>query len=47
MPRACHEEKATVGRVVHAPDAVSRQALRMLWHFRCNRESAEVTPAHE
>jgi len=25
---------------------VSRQALRMFWHFRCNLESVEVTPAH-
>jgi hypothetical protein len=25
---------------------VSRQALRMFWHFRCNLESTEVKPAH-
>jgi len=25
---------------------VSRQALRMFWHFRCNLESVEVTPAN-
>lgn len=25
---------------------VSRQALRMFWHFRCNLESVEVTPSH-
>jgi len=28
------------------PFPVSRQALRMFWHFRCNIESVEVTPAH-
>ena len=28
------------------PFPVSRQALRMFWHFRCNLESVEVTPAH-
>jgi len=28
------------------PFGVSRQALRMFWHFRCNLESVEVTPAH-
>ena len=28
------------------PLPVSRQALRMFWHFRCNLESVEVTPAH-
>ena len=26
---------------------VTRQALRMFWHFRCNLESVEVTPARE
>ena len=25
---------------------VSRQALRMFWHFRCNLEAVEVDPAH-
>ena len=25
---------------------ITRQALRMFWHFRCNLESVEVTPAH-
>ena len=29
------------------PFPVTRQALRMFWHFRCNLESGEVTPAHE
>ena len=29
------------------PFPVSRQALRMFWHFRCNLESVEVTPAHD
>ena len=29
------------------PFPVTRQALRMFWHFRCNLESVEVTPAHE
>ena len=28
------------------PFPVSRQVLRMFWHFRCNLESVEVTPAH-
>ena len=28
------------------PFTVTRQALRMFWHFRCNLESVEVTPAH-
>ncbi len=28
------------------PFPVSRQALRMLWHFRCNLQSVEETPAH-
>ena len=28
------------------PCPVTRQALRMFWHFRCNLESVEVTPAH-
>ena len=28
------------------PFPVSRQALRMFWHFRCNLESVEVTPAN-
>jgi hypothetical protein len=28
------------------PFIVSRQALRMLWHFRCNLESVEVMPTH-
>jgi hypothetical protein len=28
------------------PLPVTRQALRMFWHFRCNLESVEVTPAH-
>jgi len=27
------------------PLPVTRQALRMFWHFRCNLESVEVTPA--
>jgi hypothetical protein len=26
------------------PLPVTRQALRMFWHFRCNLESVEVTP---
>ena len=25
---------------------VTRQALRMFWHFRCNLESVEVAPAN-
>jgi hypothetical protein len=29
------------------PFPVSRQALRMFWHFRCHLESVEVTPAHD
>ena len=28
------------------PLPVTRQALRMFWHFRCNLESVEVTPTH-
>ena len=28
------------------PFGVSRQALRMFWHFRCNLESVEVTAAN-
>jgi hypothetical protein len=28
------------------PFPVTRQALRMFWHFRCNLEAVEVTPAH-
>ena len=28
------------------PFPVSRQALRMLWHFRSNLESVEVMAAH-
>ena len=28
------------------PFPVSRQALRMFWHFRCNLESVEVMPAY-
>ena len=28
------------------PFPVTRQALRMFWHFRCNLDSVEVTPAH-
>lgn len=28
------------------PFIVSRQALRMLWHFRCNLESVEVMLTH-
>jgi len=28
------------------PFPVTRQALRMFWHFRCNLESVEVTPTH-
>jgi len=28
------------------PFPVSRQALRMFWHFRCNLESVEVAPAN-
>ncbi len=28
------------------PFAVSRQALRMFWHFRCNLEAVEVNAAH-
>ena len=28
------------------PFPVSRQALRMFWHFRCNLESVEVTAAN-
>jgi len=28
------------------PFGISRQALRMFWHFRCNLESVEVAPAH-
>jgi len=28
------------------PFPVSRQALRMFWHFRCNLELVEVTPAN-
>jgi hypothetical protein len=26
---------------------ITRQALRMFWHFRCNLESVEVTAAHD
>ena len=29
------------------PFPVSRQALRMFWHFRCNLESVEIRPTHE
>lgn len=29
------------------PLPVSRQALRMFWHFRCNLESVEVVPPHD
>ena len=29
------------------PFPVTRQAMRMFWHFRCNLESVEVTPAHD
>lgn len=29
------------------PFPITRQALRMFWHFRRNLESVEVTPAHE
>ena len=25
---------------------VTRQALRMFWHFRCHLESVEVAPSH-
>lgn len=35
---------------MHEPNelfCISRQALRMFWHFRCNLESVEVRPAHE
>jgi len=28
------------------PFGISRQALRMFWHFRCNLESVEVMAAH-
>ncbi len=28
------------------PLPITRQALRMFWHFRCNLDSVEVTPAH-
>ena len=28
------------------PFSVSRQALRMFWHFRCNLESVEVAPTN-
>ena len=28
------------------PFGVSRQALRMFWHFRCNLQSVEVAPAN-
>lgn len=28
------------------PLPVTRQALRMFWHFRCNLESVEVAPTH-
>jgi len=28
------------------PFPVTRQALRMFWHFRCNLESVEVAPAN-
>ena len=28
------------------PFPVTRQALRMFWHFRCNLESVEVVPAN-
>ena len=28
------------------PFPITRQALRMFWHFRCNIESVEVTPAN-
>ncbi len=26
---------------------ITRQALRMFWHFRCNLESVEVKAAHD
>ena len=29
------------------PFPVTRQALRMFWHFRCNLESVEVTPDND
>jgi len=29
------------------PFPVSRQALRMFWHFRGNLESVEIRPTHE
>lgn len=29
------------------PFPVSRQSLRMFWHFRCNLESVEIRPSHE
>jgi len=28
------------------PFPISRQTLRMFWHFRCNLESVEVAPAN-
>ena len=28
------------------PFPVTRQALRMFWHFRCNLQSVEVAPAN-
>ena len=29
------------------PFTLTRQSLRMFWHFRCNLESVEVTLSHE
>ncbi len=29
------------------PFPVTRQALRMFWHFRCNLDLVEVRPSHD
>lgn len=41
--------ECNIHQVTEPPERlpVTRQALRMFWHFRCHLESVEVTPSHD
>ena len=46
LVQQAHECDVKQGSDPPEPFGVTRQALRMFWHFRCNLESVKVAPAN-
>ena len=47
---AVQEAHESDAKQMHDPQQrfpITRQALRMFWHFRCNLSSVEVTASHD